>query len=122
MAYDSPNANITREISAGEAGGAATTEYCRNRVYQKGILRAVHAVVTTAGTATAHALNVYVGTTSVGAITLSTSTAGVSASSGALDTAFTSLEALSVKTGADATGTADVVYEYDVDHDATQTG
>ena len=78
MAYDDPDFSIRREFFAGEAGGAATTEYCKFRTFQKALLKKVHAVVTTAGTATTHAINVYSGTTSIGAIALSTSAAGVS--------------------------------------------
>lgn len=121
MAYDDPDFTTRREWFAGEAGGAATTEYCKFRVFQKSRLKAVHAVVTTAGTATTHALNIYNGTTSIGAIALSTSTAGSTASSATLDSTVSALGQMSVKTGADADGKAHVIFEYETLPDAVQT-
>ncbi|THF55920.1 hypothetical protein [Pseudothauera rhizosphaerae] len=121
MSYDDPNFQIRRERYAGEAGGSATTEYGKFRSFQKIRLKAVHAVVTVAGTATTHKLDILHGTTSIGAIALSTSTAGVKSSSTTLDRSVGSLEAISVKSGADATGKADVIYEYEVLPDAVQT-
>lgn len=121
MAYDHPNNTITREHFAGEAGGAATTEYAKFRQFQKLKLKAVHAAVTTAGTTTGHALDIYHGTTSIGTIALSTSAAGVTATSGKLDRSVASFDQLSVKTKADATGKAHVIFEYQIDPDAVQT-
>lgn len=121
MSYDDPDYSIRRENFAGEAGGGATTEYCKFRSFQASRLKAVHAVVTTAGTATTHALNVYHGTTSIAAIALSTSAAGVSASSAVLNEALAALDQVSVKTGADATGKAHVIFEYEVTPDAVQS-
>jgi len=110
--YTSPDYNINREHCVGEVGGAATTVYGKFHSFAATKLKAVHARVTTAGTATTHALNVYIGTTSVGAIALSTSTAG-SVASLALGSDVASLEAVEVKTGADADGKAVVSYEYE---------
>lgn len=123
MAYDHPNITVTREYFAGEAGGAATTEYTKFRQFQKIKLKNVHAVVTTAGTTTGHALDIYHGTTSIGTIALSTSAAGVgvSASASKIDRSIASFDQLSVKTKADATGKAHVIFEYQVDPDAAQT-
>jgi len=122
MSYDDPNPVVRREeMSDQEAGGAATTEYSKFHHFQKYKLKAAHAVVTTAGTTTAHGFDVYVGTTSVGSITLGTSAAGVGASSGALDQAVAAYGQVSVKSLADATGKARIIYEYHVDHDATLT-
>jgi len=118
MSYDDPNTTVQREQFGGEAGGGATTAYAKFRNYQKGKLRNVHFVVTTAGTSTAHGFDVYVGTSSVGSVSLGTNTAGYSASAGALNSAFASLDELSVKSLADVVGKADVVYEYDYDWDA----
>lgn len=121
MTYADPNATVRRENFAGEAGGAATTEYCKFRVFQKSLLKKAHAVVTTAGTAAGHKLDVYHGTSSIGTIALSTSTAGVSATSATLNEELAALDQISVKTGSDQTGKAHVIYEYQTRHDAVQT-
>jgi len=76
MTYADPNATVRREYFAGEAGGGATTEYGKFRSFQKARLKKVHAVVTVAGTATTHKLDVYHGTTSISSISLSTAAAG----------------------------------------------
>ena len=121
MSYDDANSAVRREAFAGEAGGAATTEYTKFRSFQAAKLKKVHAVVTTAGTTTAHGLGVYHGTTSVGSITLGTSAAGSGATSATLDRTIASYEQLSVKTLADATGKAHVIFEYEVTPDAVKT-
>jgi hypothetical protein len=110
--YNDPNFNITRDHCAGEVGGGATTAYGKFHAFAATRLKAIHARVTTAGTATTHALNAYIGTASVGAIALSTSIAGVTATL-LLDLPVASLEAVEVKTGADAAGKAVVTYEYE---------
>lgn len=119
MSYDSPNFTTRFEHFAGEAGGEATTEYAKFRRFQALQLKKVHAVVTTAGTTTGHKLDVYHGTTSVASIALSTSTTGEAASTDFLDLRVESLEALSVKTGADAAGKAHVIFEFENEPDAT---
>jgi len=121
MGYDSPNAQFTREYFAGEAGGAGTTEYCKFRSFQKGRVTAVHFAVTTAGTATAHKFDIYHGTTSIGSTTLGTNTAGYTVSNTTIDEAVASLDQVSVKSGADIVGKAHVIFEYRVDHDASQS-
>jgi len=119
--YSEPNAVVRREHFAAACGGDATTEYGKFRSFQKMKLKKVHAVVTTAGTAAGHKLDVFHGTTSVGTISLGTSAAGVTASSATLNRAVAALEQVSVKSGADADGIADVIYEFEVDHDAVRT-
>jgi hypothetical protein len=121
MGYSDPNFTVRREQFAGETTAGATTESCKFRSFQKARLKKVHAVVTTAGTATTHKLDVLHGTTSIGTIALSTSTAGSIAGSATLDRELASLDQVSVKTGADATGKAHVVYEFEVLPDAVQT-
>ena len=120
MAYDDANANVRREHCAGEAGGGATTVYGKFHHFQKMKLSAVHFRVTTAGTATTHKFDVYIGTDSVGSAALSTSTAGAT-SSVSIGSAVTALQAVEVKSGADATGKAVVSYEFEVDHDAVRS-
>ena len=122
MGYSDPNFTVRREHFAGEAGGAATTTYGKFRAFQKLKLKKVHAVATVAGTATTHKLDVFHGTTSVGTIALSTGAAETTkASSAVLNLVVAPLEEISVKSGADATGKAAVVYEYEIVHDAVQT-
>jgi len=126
MPYDDPDFSIRRENFAGEAGGGTTTEYAKFRVFQASRLKKVHAFITTAGTATTHAINVYHGTTSIGAIALSTSTANANAlggvsSSALLDRVLAAGDQISVKTGADAVGKAHIIYEYEVTPDAVQS-
>lgn len=117
MGYSDPNFTVRRE-DCGAAGGAATTEYNKFATFQKKRLKKVHALVTLAGTATAHKFDVYHGTTSIGTIALSTSTAGSVGHSGLLDRTVDTMEQISVKSGADAVGTALIVYEYEVTPDA----
>lgn len=126
MSYSDSNFTTRREHFAGEAGGGATTEYGKFRVFQASRLKKVHAFITTAGTATTHAINVYHGTTSIGAIALSTSTAIASALGGAnssavLNRTLAAGDQISVKTGADAAGKAHIIYEFEVTPDAVQS-
>lgn len=118
--YNDANAKERREYAAIAAAGA-TTEACKFRSFQKMKLKSVHACSVIAGTATTHGYDVYHGTTSIGTIALSTSAAGVVAHSNLLNEAVASMEQVSVKSLADATGSAHIVYEYQVDHDALQT-
>lgn len=126
MAYDDPDFTTRKEYFAGEAGGGATTEYSKFRVFQKARLKKVHASVTTAGTATGHGFDVYRGTTSVGTIALSTTaaagaTGAISASSAALDLELASGQQVSVKSLADVVGKAHIIYEYETLPDAVQS-
>jgi hypothetical protein len=113
MAYDSANYTVRNEQFAGEAGGTATTEYVKFRRFQKMRMKAAHAVVTVAGTTTAHGFDVYHGTTSKGSITLGTSAAGALASNATIDFDVASVEQVSVKSLADATGKAHIIYEFE---------
>ncbi len=117
--YDHPNAIVRQEgLGQTEAGGAGTTEYAKFASFQKMKLKKVHALVTTAGTLTAHGFDVYSGTTSIGTIAVGTAIALTNASSGALNTAIAAMGQVSVKTLADTVGKAIIKYEYEVDHDA----
>jgi len=121
MGYDNPNALINREISRNDAGGTATTEYAKFRAHQKGILKNIHLVVTTAGTIDAHAFEVTVGTATVATMTCGTQTAGSIISLGDTEQAVAAMEAVALVSKADEDGVVDVVYEYNVDHDAVNT-
>lgn len=120
MSYDSPNNTVRREVDRITVAGA-TTEGAKFRSFQALKLKKVHASVITAGTATTHGYDVYQGTASVGTIALSTSTAGVLASSAALNLNIASMEQISVKSLADATGVGHIVYEFEVRHDSVQS-
>jgi len=121
MSYDDPNATINREKSFTEVGGAATTDYAKFRAHQKGILKNVHLVVTTAGTIDAHAFELVVGAGTVATMTCGTQTAGAIISLGDTEQAVAAMESVKLASKADADGVVDVVYEYNVDHDATFT-
>ena len=120
--YDDPNATIRREaMGMAEAGGGASTEYAKFISFQKMKLKNVHAVVTVAGTADAHAVTVLNGATIIGTMTLGTSAKGATVSLGAVNSAVAALGQVSVKTLLDVVGKAIIVYEYAVDYDAVQS-
>lgn len=121
MAYDNPDYTIRREHCSPPTTAGATTEGSKFQHFQAIRLKKAHAIVITAGTATTHAYTIKNGTTSVGLITLSTSAAGVVASSGAIDSTVTSMAKVSATSGADATGVAQIVYEFEVTPDAVES-
>lgn len=116
MSYDTDFMN--RQCRDGIAAAGATTEAVKFRNFMAMRLKKVHATVVIAGTATTHGYDVYHGTTSIGTIALSTNTAGVTASSALLDRDIESMEQVSVKSLADATGSAHIVYEFEHQQDA----
>ena len=116
MAYDSPNAVVRREhFSTTTAGNGAINRF---RSFQKAKLLAVHAIALVAGTTAGHTLTIKHGTTSIGLITLTTSAAGSVVSNTTVDATLASLDEVSLTNGTDATGTANVIYEYQVLQDA----
>lgn len=121
MSYDNPDFVVRREHFAGEAGGAATTEYTKFRSFQAARLKKVHVVASVAGTTTGHGFNVFHGTTSIGSIVLGTQTAGSVGHSALLDRTLASMDQVSVKSLADAAGKAHVVYEFEVTPDAVKS-
>lgn len=120
MAYDSPDYLIRRE-SNNIAPAGATTESAKFRHFQAIRLKKAHAAVITAGTAAGHGYDVFHGTSSIGTIALGTSAAGVTVSSPLLDRIVGSLNQVSVKSLADATGSAHIVYEFEVTPDAVES-
>lgn len=118
--YSSANATVRREQYAESAAGNAA-ESCKFRTFQKARLKAAHVVVMVAGTSVGHLVTLKHGTTSIGAVTLSTSAAGVSTSITDLNRDLAALDQISLTNGTDATGRVQVVYEYEVMHDAVQT-
>lgn len=121
MAYDDPDYQIRREHCCPPTTAGATTEGSKFRQFQAFKLKKAHAIVITAGTATTHGYDIYHGTTSIGTIALSTSTAGSVAHSALLDRAVGSMEQVSAKSLADATGVAQIVYEFETATDAVQS-
>lgn len=121
MAYDEANFTVRREHACPPTSAGATTEGAKFRQFQKFLLKRAHAAVITAGTAAGHGYDVYVGTTSVGTIALGTSGTNVTASSAVLNQNVSSLQQVSVKSLADATGVAQIVYEYEMQQDGTRS-
>lgn len=124
--YSDADAAIRREFYAQEAGGAAATTYSKFRAFRRSKLKNVYAIVTTAGTVVGHKFDVLNGTTSVGSIAVGTAAVGsvvtaVPQSVGGLDLIIDGPNQMSVKSGADTVGKADIVYEYQVLHDGTTT-
>lgn len=119
MAYDSPNAVVTREQFA-IVGAAASTEAGKFRSFQAAKLKAVHAVVTVAGTSNSpgHAYTIKHGTTSIGLLAMGTQTAGSIVTNTSVNETLATLDQVSVTSGTDATGAAHIVYEFQVAHDA----
>lgn len=74
--YDSPNCLVRREIHVNNLTGIASTTMQKILFFQKTRIKAVHALVVTAGTNASAGVDIYNGTTSVGAITHGTNTAG----------------------------------------------
>ena len=120
LRYDHPHYTVRREHSIRATAGA-TTEFGIRRQWNPVKLKAAHAVVLVAGTATTHGYDIFNGTDSVGTISLGTSTAGSIASSVTLNSEVLANDTISIKSLADATGTADVVLEYEVSPGAAIT-
>lgn len=118
--YTHPTHMVRRE-QFGTTTAGATTEGCKFRAFLKMRLKKVHVAVVTAGTAAGHGYDVYHGTTSIGTIALGTSVAGTLAHSSALNELVDTMEQISVKSLADATGVAHVVYEYQTTNDAVES-
>lgn len=119
MAYDSPNSSVRREWYGATAAGSGTVGV-KFRTFQAAKLMAVHAIVLVAGTSTSpgHALTIKHGTTSIGLLAMGTATAGSVVSNVAVDETLAAFDQVSVTNGTDVTGTAEVIYEYQVSPDA----
>lgn len=114
--YDSPLFKDIDQTYAGEAGGASGTSYTRFRTFMAVKLLGAHAVVTTATSATGHGFDVYHGTTSVGSIAVGAGATGTGYSwVPSTPRSIAAGEAISVKSLSDATGKADIVFEYKID-------
>jgi hypothetical protein len=85
MAYDAPGAQVRHEIFVPNLVGQASASLQKYHMFQATRLKAVHALIVTAGTNTGAGFDVYVGTASVGAVVCGTNTAGVIVDSGLID-------------------------------------
>jgi hypothetical protein len=111
MGYDTA---VTREsIQAANVAGVAGASMAKVLQFQATRLKAVHALIDTAGTHTAGAVDVYVGTASVGSIATSTATAGSVVSSGVIDVDVPANGLIELK-GKANTGT--LVASFDIQH------
>lgn len=84
MAYDSPE-YAEQVLNPNHITGVASASMQKFLMYQSMRLKRVSALVVTAGTNTAAAVDVYNGTTSVASLAFGTNTAGSVVDSGALD-------------------------------------
>jgi hypothetical protein len=95
-----------------DAGGAATTTYCRTPMFTQGKLRNVIAVVTTIGTVSGHGFDILVGTASVGTLNIGTASVGSTFTSGDCNTAVPAGQVISLKSKADTAGKALAAFEW----------
>lgn len=121
MSYADANCTVRREACFTTVAGATTTG-ARFASFQKIKLKRVHFVVVTAGASGTHGYRVYEGATPIGAdVVIGTAAAGAVFSTGVLNELVDSMVPVTVRSLADATGVAQVVYEYEVTYDAVQT-
>lgn len=127
MAYDSPQYTVRQyetRRTATPAVAAGTGAISINAA-QKRRLYAVRATVQLAGTTATHAYIVRNGTTALGTITLgSTTTAGMSTRLDITNADLAAGDVLNCLSNGDATGIADITYEFDFlpDTDPAATG
>ena len=116
--YDHPTFIVRRQDSHLAVAGASGTN-AQLMPYQKFRLVAAHFKVVTAGTSagSGHGYTIRNGTTSIGAIALNTETAGVTTSV-AVGSDIDSFETLNALSGTDATGVAQITWEFEVLPDA----
>lgn len=108
--YADPDYTITRE-HFGPAGGAAQAMYAKFRSFQGLHIAAVHALVTVAGTSTAHGFDLYAGTRPIGSIELGIADVGARVDV-ILQAPLEPLEQLAAVSRDDATGCADLAFEF----------
>lgn len=120
MSYDSASA-IRREINAPNLSIVSSTSAAKFHMFQKARLKAVHALVVTAGTNAAAGLDIYIGTASVGALTYGTSTAGVVKDTALIDAVIAASSYVELKGKATSEAVVSVAIEYQVDSDAVST-
>ncbi|WP_109477702.1 hypothetical protein [Paraburkholderia sp. C35] len=119
MAYDNPTYTSRNSESMGEIGGAATTQYAKFCAFTASLAFAAQMTVTTAGTATTHAVTFSkisgTATTALATATLGTAAAGstfnVPLSTAAGGVTMNQGDLLVAITGADATGKVALSYE-----------
>lgn len=121
MRYDHPNFIVRREDSSLTVAGASGT-HAQFMAYQKMRLVAAHVKVVVAGTSDSpgNSFTIRNGTDSIGLGALGTATAGVTTSV-TVGSVIDSLETLNALGGTDATGVAQITWEFEVLPDAVQT-
>lgn len=97
MSYDAPGAQVRQEIFSPNLAGASSASLQKFLMFQATRLKAVHALIVTAGTNAAAGFDVYVGTSSVGAVTCGTNTAGVVVDSGLINAAVPAKGVVEIK-------------------------
>jgi hypothetical protein len=122
MAYDSPEFH-TRRTACYETAAGASAVGAKFASFQKLRLKAVHTIVTVAGTSAGagNSLIIKNGTTALATFTLGTTTAGAAQSATGLNSDVTSLTQLTATNGTDATGKNLVIYEYETHPDTTKS-
>lgn len=122
VGYDASNYTVRRELHTGHITGAASASMQKFLFFQAAQLKKVHALVVTAGTNTAAAVDVYVGTASVGSLAFGTNTAGVVLHTAALNTTIPANGYVELKGAAtSATLVGAFSLEYEVEPDAVQS-
>ena len=119
QSYDHPNCIVTREVHQKTVAGNATILYFRH--FQKMRLKGVHLAVNVAGTATTYTFVIKEGSNVLGTFAMTTETQGVTSSIDVTDTDIAALGELSITGGADATGIADIIWEFEVLPDAVRS-
>ena len=121
MAYDSAAYGMRREESTPNLSIVSSASAAKFLMFQKTRLKAVHALVVSAGTDTAAGVDIYVGTASVGALTYGTSAAGVVKDTTLLNAAVAAGSYIELKGKATSEAVISVVLEHQVDPDAVVT-
>lgn len=120
--YNDANANVRREVNAPNIAGAASASMAKFLMFQKTRLKAVHALIVTAGTNDAAGVDIYVGTSSVGALTFGTNTAGTLLHAASINAAVPQNGTIEIKGKAtSATMVGSFVLEHEVEFDADQS-
>lgn len=117
MAYDSGDYAI-QTINPNHITGAAGASMQKFLMYRSTILKRVSAIVITAGTNAAAAVDIYNGTTSVGALTFGTNTAGTVLDSGALNVDVAAQSYIELKGNATHGGTLVGAFQLQIQPDA----
>lgn len=122
MAYDSPNAEVRREINTPAVTGVASTSVQKFTFFQKTRIKKVHALINVIGTNVAAGFDILNGTDSIGEIVCGTDAAGTLKSSALLNSDILPGGLLDIK-GKASSATLNVCFaiEHEVDPDAVKS-